>query len=49
MVDPKTGQYIEKDRAFNSGSGPHDGTWKLQDKKGKRIGNFTEDGKFLRE
>ncbi len=47
--DPKTQQYIEKDRAFNSGTGPHDGSYKLFDKTGNRIGTITKDGKWLRK
>jgi hypothetical protein len=47
--DPKTKQYIEKDHAFNSGSGPHDGAYKLFDQSGKRIGTVTKEGKWLRQ
>lgn len=49
MKDPKSGQYIEKDRGINTGSGPHGGSyWKLYDKQEKFLGTVTEDGKFLR-
>ena len=46
--DPKTGQYIQKDRALNSGSGPHDGELKLFNKGKKKIGTITKDGRWLR-
>ena len=36
LIDPKTRQYIEKDRARNSGSGGHGGShWKLFDKSSR--------------
>lgn len=49
LVDPETKQYIEKDKAVNSGSGPHACYWKLYDKIGNRIGTVTEDGRWKRE
>ena len=46
----KTGQSITPDRARNSGTGIHGGSyWKLLDKFGKRIGTVSEDGRFLRK
>jgi hypothetical protein len=49
MIDSKTGEYIQLDRAFNSGAGPHDGVYKLFNKSGKRMGTVTKEGKWLRE
>jgi hypothetical protein len=47
--DPKTGQYIQKDKAVNSGAGSHGGSeWKLFDKSKKQIGTISSDGKWLR-
>ena len=50
MVNPKTGNYIQKDNAKNSGAGPH-GTSenKLFDKKGGRVGTVDKDGNITRE
>lgn len=47
LTDPKTGEWLDPD---NSPGNPHGGShWKLRDRKGKRIGTITCDGKFLRE
>ncbi len=50
MVNPKTGNYLQKDNAKNSGAGPH-GTSenKLFDKKGGRVGTVDKDGNITRE
>ncbi len=49
--DPKTGQYIKKDRGINSGVGSHGGSyWKLfESEKGKQIGTITQDRYWLRK
>jgi len=50
MVHPKTGNYLQKDRAKNSGAGTH-GTSenKLFNKKGDRIGTVYKDGNITRD
>jgi hypothetical protein len=49
-IDPKSGQYIQKDWSLNSGSGPHGPSrWKLYDFKEKRLGTISEDGKWMRD
>ena len=50
MVHPKTGNYLQKDRAKNSGAGTH-GTSenKLFNKKGDRIGTVDKDGNITRD
>ena len=47
FVDPKTRQYIQKEDALNSGSGPHKGHWKLFDRHGRRIATLSKEGKIL--
>jgi hypothetical protein len=50
MTHPKTGNYLQKDRAKNSGSGTH-GTSenKLFNKKGGRVGTVDKDGNITRD
>ena len=47
LYDSKTGHWIQKERALNSGSGPHKGYWKLFDAKNNRIATLSEFGKVL--
>lgn len=47
-VDPKTKQYIQEERALNSGSGAHSGVWKLFDKKNEMIAVVNEFGEITR-
>lgn len=48
--DPKSGQFIQKEQALNSGAGPHGPSrWKLYDFKEKRLGSISEDGKWMRD
>lgn len=47
-VNTKNKEYIQKDRAYNSGSGPHDGEFKLYNKQNKKIATVNKDGKILR-
>ena len=47
-IGPKTRQYLEPDNATNSGSGTHDGVWKLKGSRGERLGTISEDGRWLR-
>jgi flavin-binding protein dodecin len=50
LVDPKTKYSLSKDRAINSGSGPHgESYWKLYDSKGSRVGTLAKDGKYIRK
>ena len=50
LEDPKTGEYVEKDKGVNSGSGSHGGSyWKLKDRFGNRVGTISKEGKWLRE
>jgi hypothetical protein len=35
------GEFVQRDRAANSGSGPHTGGWKLFDSSGRRIGTVS--------
>lgn len=47
--DPKSGQYIQKDRALNSGAGPHGPSrWKLYDRTERLLGTITKDGSFYK-
>ncbi len=46
LRDPKTGEYLERDRGNNPHGGSH---WKLKDRKGKRIATISKDGTILRE
>jgi hypothetical protein len=49
LIDPKTGYKLSPERARNSGTGGHGGSyWKLIDHKGNRVGTISQDGKFLR-
>lgn len=49
LVDPKTGYRLSPERAKNSGTGGHGGSyWKLLDAQGNRVGTIAQDGKFLR-
>jgi len=47
-VDPKTKQYIQEERALNSGSGAHSGVWKLFNKNGKMIAVINKYGDINR-
>jgi hypothetical protein len=50
LMDPKTKQYIMKDKGKNSGVGGHGGSaWKLFNKSNERIGTISEDGRWLRK
>lgn len=47
--DPKTKEYLEKDRAANSGVGGHGGShWKLKDRNGNTSATVSEEGKIIR-
>lgn len=47
--DPKSGQYIEKDRALNTGARPHGPSrWKLYDRFERLLGTITKDGSFYK-
>jgi hypothetical protein len=49
LKDPKTGYFLSKDKAVNSGTGTHGGSyWKLENSIEKRVGTLSQDGKFLR-
>ena len=50
LEDPKSKQRLVPDCARASGVGPHGGSyWKLLDRRGKRIGTISQDGRWLRE
>lgn len=47
LTDPKTKQYLERDRGRGrSHGGSH---WKLNDAQGNRLGTISKDGRWLRE
>jgi hypothetical protein len=47
--DPKSGQYIQKDRALNSGVASHGPShWKLFDRFNKLVGTISENGIFFK-
>lgn len=49
LTDPKSGQYLEPDRARNSGEGTHGPSyWKLRGRDEKLIGTVSEDGRFIK-
>ncbi|MBP9829450.1 MAG: hypothetical protein KBD04_05405 [Proteobacteria bacterium] len=49
LEDPKTGEYLVKDFAANSGREHGGSYWKLCNRQGERIATFAEDGTFLRK
>ena len=49
LEDPKTGEYLVKGFAANSGREHGGSYWKLCNRQGERIATFAEDGTFLRK
>ena len=48
-IDPKSGQYIQKDWSLNSGAGPHGPSrWKLYDRTERLLGTITKEGSFYK-